>query len=351
LVPVRRTAAFTLVELLVVIAIIAVLIGLLLPAVQSTREAARRSQCSNNLKQTGLAILCYHDAYGRFPPGGTTDSPPFGTQTSDLGYGSAWTVFILPFMEQGNLFDRLQFSGGSGWGQPAARNNLQAAQGGRISSYLCPSSAIGTDAINPYFVRPSQTNHYAAITGAAPGLIPGFTETRFRSGNPGMSNCCAGGILGGGGTLIPGHQQMMRIASLKDGASNTLLVSEQNDFLFTQNGTRQAWATGILHGWMIGFRWSSVVWDGTQIADGRAFQMTTVRYAINRKHGWPDDPGHCGATGVCANAGTNVPLNSAHPGGVNALRADGSVSFLSEAMPLATLAALATRDDGQVVAP
>src|SRR5882724_3153396 len=116
--PTRRSG-FTLIELLVVIAIIAILIGLLVPAVQKVREAAARTQCINNLKQLGVALHAYHDVNKRMPPGNTGDWAPWNNNPTlnagAGGWGSSWKVFILPYIEHGNIFNKWQFYSNSGY--------------------------------------------------------------------------------------------------------------------------------------------------------------------------------------------------------------------------------------------
>ncbi len=340
----RQHRGFTLIELLVVIAIIAILIGLLLPAVQKVREAAARAKCQNNMKQIGLAVHTFHDARGYLPTGGTRDTPLYGGNGNG-GWGSAWSVFILPGMEQSALFSRFTFPGGSGWG---SANNYNQATNARIPNYLCPSSPTGDTVPSPFAGSNIQANHYVAVTGAINGLIPGYTETRIFNNN-GSVGCCSGGIASAGGAIVPGIDAKLALNHLTDGTTNVILVSEQNDFLTTANGNKVKWGVGLLHGWMIGWHTTATPNNGTNIGDARTFQMTTIRYAINRKTGWTNAPGNCGTQGVCDNMGTNIPLNSAHSGGVNALMGDGSVRFLRDSLDIATLARLATRDDGQPI--
>jgi prepilin-type N-terminal cleavage/methylation domain-containing protein len=339
----RPRQAFTLVELLVVIAIIGILIALLLPAVQAAREAARRSQCSNHLKQMGLALQVFEDVKKRLPAGGAADYPPWGTVPNCGNWGSSWLVFILPQIEQGALYSKYDFvSGNSGWGNG---NNWTLTRDVTISIYRCPSSPLPPDCTNPPNER-QQGVSYVGVSGAVNGLIPGFNETRVNSGG-GSAGCCSGGIAGGGGVLSPNSKT--KLGDLTDGTSNTICISEESDYLYTQNGTKVPWAAGMFHGWCIGAYGNS-----TQAppnygpgGDARTFQMTTIRWAINQKKGWPDNPGNCGSVGVCDNLGTNIPLNSAHSGGVQAARCDGSVQFLNDSLSMDVLARLATRDDGQ----
>jgi prepilin-type N-terminal cleavage/methylation domain-containing protein len=344
---------FTLVELLVVIAIIGILIALLLPAVQVAREAARRSQCVSNLKQIGIALHSFNNTRGHLPAGGQSDTRPYGTLAASSTQGSAWTVWVLPFTEHQQLYAQLQFQGSSGWNQPLINgaNNATFGSRARLPLYRCPSSSVPefdfVSGANPPGSNPGtmQLNCYVGVSGAVPGLIPGFTETRSKSSTVTNGNN-AGGIASAGGVLFTASK--IRFGDISDGTTNTIAVSEQSDFLTLDNGTRAAWGTGLLHGWMLGGRYAAPIPDPLHGPDCRTFQMTTIRYQINRKKGWPAGPdgiGNCATTGVCVNVGSNIPLNSAHPSGVSALMCDGSVRFLAETMQLNVLAQLATRDD------
>jgi prepilin-type N-terminal cleavage/methylation domain-containing protein len=336
----KRWRAFTLVELLVVIAIIGILVALLLPAIQAAREASRRSKCTNNLKQLGLAIQNFHDTKKYMPPGTSQDQPPFGPGASN--WGASWLVYILPYVEQQQLWDSLQIGGGTGYGNAY---NGALFTGVALPNYRCPSSPLPelcTSGVpgSGLMMLPN----YVGISGAVNGLIPGFTETRYWTPG-GAAGCCSGGILSGGGPLPPNLKQTY--AGLTDGTANVMLASEHGDFLKIQNGAKVAWTAAGPHGWTIGWGNSSVIVSVGGGGDNRAFNITTIRHPINQKD-WPTIPasGACNTLGICDNTGQNIPLNAAHPGGVVCVLADGAVRFLANNIEMSTVAELATRDDG-----
>jgi prepilin-type N-terminal cleavage/methylation domain-containing protein/prepilin-type processing-associated H-X9-DG protein len=347
-----RPRGFTLVELLVVVAIIGVLVALLLPAVQVAREAARRSQCQNNLKQIGLALHNFHDTNNRFPPGGANDQPPFGTYPNGVPniFGSSSFAYILPYIEQTAVAGKYQFSGASGHldcptcSPPHA--NITLLNGMLIKTYLCPSSALDKGSWwwkaqpnSPGRILP--TSSYVGIAGAARGLIPGHNETRnFSSAN--MGELSAAGILSA--------NSKVGFKDIGDGSTNALIVGEQSAFYYTTENQKKDWRTSGGLGFQIGVGTTAEPPNFT--GNPFTFGFYTIRYPINKSRGWPDPNGNM-ALGVGINVyinGANNPLNSEHPGGINVLVADGSVRFLTDNVPLSTVAQLATRDDGLTLA-
>lgn len=315
---------FTLIELLVVIAIIAVLIALLLPAVQQAREAARRSQCKNNIKQLGLALHNYHDTFTTFPIG----------QRESKSYPN-WRVAVLPNLDQATLYNTLNITqsylsgcvstSGYGFAQTTPGNPI--LKGLVLSVYKCPSSALSATADVGCNYDQAQVHDYVGISGATPDPA---LRTTVCSQDTGYGTYCNNGLL------IP--NQVTRIRDITDGASNTIIVAEQSGKVGNSDlraGYHGGWSS--LAGVPAGkFLVPTFVVGDLPYGSG----TVTVRYQINTKSA---------GLGSSSSYHANTILNSFHTGGTHALLSDGSVRFLSENVNFLTLTNLSCRDDGIVL--
>lgn len=304
---------FTLIELLVVIAIIAILIALLLPAVQAAREAARMSQCRNNLKQLGLAFHNYHGVHNTFMSGG------FLLQRS---YPMGWVPRIFPFIEQGNRYEAIKTFGGRTSGLVEISPYRSAGISDDplftepISTLVCPSSPHGDTTPLPdspsYYPNRSEqaTLHYRGNGGS---VLVGYHEPSS-----------AGHAYTTSGVICPTIN--VSIGDITDGTSNTILLGETSDATDLHPGS--AGGFGGIQPWVWGF------YD----YNGEGYLMID--------HKWIQYP--IGYTGQFANS--NTPFCSAHGGGgANFAMCDGSVTNLSASTSMDVLHALATRANGEVV--
>jgi prepilin-type N-terminal cleavage/methylation domain-containing protein len=330
-----RRRGFTLIELLVVIAIIAILIALLLPAVQQAREAARRTQCKNNLKQIGLALHNYHDVYSTFPIGNNASVPN--------GWGVSFWVGLLPYVEQGNVFSQMSFNGvspgytGGGATSPGQQINGPLVRGKVFQFLACASSPLPAMKDTGGGIQ-TQISNYAGIAGAVDDAAGGIFFNSTGSPQLNSDNCCScpvQGIHARGGVLVA--IKAVKFADITDGTSNVMAVSEQSDF--AKNAANQQVVITNNHGWMMGTA------NVSETTNQRHFNLTTVRYPPNAVKA----VGGSVLPGVCNNDGANNGLYSPHVGGVQAALSDGSARFISENIDLVTLKRLATRNDGQVL--
>ncbi len=287
--------AFTLIELLVVIAIIAVLIGLLVPAVQKVREAANRLTCANNLKQVGLALLNYEGANGAFPPLWGKDP----AQTSDVH----WPTRLLPWLEQEALYR--QYNRTRTWNDAA---NVQAATI-KIGGFLCPSVGVGRSGPN---TAPGG-KEYAAIDYTPMRDVDGVLMQLGLVSIPGQNL----GIFYNPQAPSVG----VRLAEVTDGLSNTLMLGED-----------AAMPVAMLNGKLAGGDYGAAGWAGP--------------YPETNLDGCNPD-GTLGGP-IAMNVTNAFEFYSFHTGGGNFLLADGRVVFLGQRIPIATVAGLVTRSGGEI---
>ncbi|MEM9704034.1 MAG: DUF1559 domain-containing protein, partial [Planctomycetota bacterium] len=329
--PSPRRLGFTLIELLVVIAIIAILVSLLLPAVQQAREAARRSQCQNNLKQLGLALHNYESTYSQFPPGGWDSYNGWSQQSQ-----------ILPFIDQGNLSELIDF------GQPLMDPQYLAfvtilnppnapAAGFAVDTFLCPSdgenpiSSVGARQISIPGISVAPADHvdiYAATNymmnvGSGPGL-------NYYEANPSGTD----GVFWRG--CDTGFQ------SLRDGTTNTVAMTE------TLLGLRGEDTTELADAQRQMARTDTGGSPGERTAEELVASINSnTTYAGNRATSWIRDLGYntyvdgflapnSDIPDVAHHGGGVIGARSAHPGGVNSLLCDGSVRFVSESVRVET---------------
>jgi prepilin-type N-terminal cleavage/methylation domain-containing protein/prepilin-type processing-associated H-X9-DG protein len=341
--------AFTLIELLVVIAIIAVLIGILLPAVQKVREAAARLKCANNLKQIGLALHNYEGVHGCFPPAYVTQNPAGNGTLYGISYGDdnrngptgfAWGVFLLPYLEQDNLYRQFALD------QPCWAPQNAAAARTKLSAFLCPSATGGDDgfaleydsgdfvhgiAFSPtiFFAH----SHYVTNAGIHQpwGRTTAYSYD-FDVGEPIPANNNALARIEG-----PFYRNSRtRVAGVPDGLSNTVFIGEHSSVL-----SNKTWV-GVVPGAVTCPRLDRRPWPSECNTGG----------CLVGVHSGPDTHDHPQVIIHAPNHpfGHTDEMYSEHGGGgCNVLFGDGSVRFISQTINPFLWVALSTRDGGEAV--
>jgi prepilin-type N-terminal cleavage/methylation domain-containing protein len=367
-----RRHAFTLIELLVVIAIIAILIALLLPAVQQAREAARRTQCKNNLKQLGLAMHNYESSFRKFPgtlylilaTGGAANgigqgmyNQPAGTEDTNV---HLWTEMLLPFLDQTAVYNSINFGVPMGWGTAAGGPMINPDSGSAypaaqpltvmnavIPPFICPSTPRSSNSNAPYLndwwidsVSGNQMWHaggcldYAGIAmfsdAKSAGGVPGGTSWVQTTGNSGRTFMDADSF---NGTNAPG----IKISQVTDGLSNTIMLGEVAN-------KKNEWHLGKIRGpnnesgtagATVGDSWTDWTFGINYIRP-----VTTTSYSTQN-----GGPGR--SRGPCwINCNNKWNMYSFHVGGCHVVLGDGAVRFLSQNASVTTLSNLHCIDDG-----
>jgi len=314
---------FTLVELLVVIAIIGVMVGLLLPAVQAAREAARRMSCQNQLKQLSLALHNHHDTYNRFPPGAENNvfpRPRPAASTVTTIQGTTWIVHTLHFFEQQALYEIYDFS--------LPFNSVENGVVGNtiVPALYCPSGPAPRRYVDPNGggVNGNPPSHYVGVMGPAgltnpTPLIFGGMTYNFTVGDPAVNGAwSAHGMLSHfrntAGSISTNRN--VRFSDVIDGTSNTLMVGERSLHLPGTLNDYRSWIRGN---------------------HGGVSACKNVTYPINSTN-------YNGSNNF-----NHISFASQHPGGVHFALGDASVQFVSESIDMAIYQCMASMNEGAVV--
>jgi prepilin-type N-terminal cleavage/methylation domain-containing protein/prepilin-type processing-associated H-X9-DG protein len=359
---------FTLIELLVVIAIIAVLIALLLPAVQAAREAARRAQCTNNLKQLGLAVQNYHSATNVLPATSMFLGP---TPNVGWGWNASWGVMILPHMEQQPLYNSYNFMVNADASAAGLANTTVVYN--KVASFLCPSDAQKSRPNNPYAPTNYVGNH------GGPGILRMWSGTIVEFLTSGPADSVSGGGYWWGSD---GNLGFFGLESVTDGTSNTALFSERllgfpantsplplpnsvdarRGIFITQtptsynSGNMALALTGMQtcqavpitqaangSSWINGFSWA-IGYPWHWMTSGYSHYNTPNKLSCTNQSGENSiSAGEWGGTSGIAT------VSSQHPGGVNVGMADGSVRFIKDSVAPQTWWGIGTRNGGEVI--
>ncbi len=321
----RRRTGFTIIELLVAIAIIGLLVALLLPAVQSAREAARRMSCKNNLRQIGVALHNYHSNHETFPPGVVSVYPGAGWPTdpcfllgrTNLDSRAPWTVLLLPELDDSPLYSEFDMQASFfGFKSTVAPAVNEMPQTEALNYFECPS--------DPNSGRGTGNCNYFGVQGG--GSTPDCVDPGGHSGRVMMRN----------GVLFINSR--VRAQDIRDGLSNTFAVGESR-YLQLQGGGQTPGGGPLYYG-----TWASSVWlAGTSASDASSVYVTLAA-AIAAINSSKLDPQSDWTVEVQSQL-----FGSRHPGGCHFLFADGSCHFISENIALDTYHKLGARNDGGVV--